>query len=73
MVAGVIGASILAFIAIMIGTVAGVGANDGFSQGVWPFVFMFPLIGLPIGFLLIIGLMVISSLRRSRAARENKR
>lgn len=73
MVAGVIGASILAFIAIMIGTVAGVGANDGFSHGVWPFVFMFPLIGLPIGFLLIIGLMVISSLRRSRAARENKR
>ncbi|AMB59277.1 hypothetical protein [Microterricola viridarii] len=73
MVAGVIGASILAFIAVMIGTATGAGADDGFSKGVWPFVFMFPLVGLPIGFALIIALMVVSSLRRSRAARENKR
>ena len=72
MVAGVIGASILAFIVVLIGTVAGVGANDGFSQGIWPFVFTFPMIGLPLGFLLIIALMIISSRRRSRAARTGK-
>lgn len=72
MVAGVIGASILAFIAVLIGTVAGAGADDGFSQGIWPFVFIFPMIGLPLGFLLIIALMIISSRRRSRAARQDK-
>lgn len=73
MVAAVIGASILAFIIVIIGTVAGAGANDGMSQGAWPFIFMFPLVGLPIGFVLIIALMIISSVRRSRAARQAKR
>lgn len=72
MVAAVIGASILAFIIVIIGTVVGAGADDGMSQGAWPFIFMFPLVGLPIGFVLIIALMIISSVRRSRGARQAK-
>ena len=44
MFAGIVGLSILAFIAVMIGTLAGAGANDGFSQGIWPIVLMLPLV-----------------------------
>ncbi|MBX0300296.1 hypothetical protein K2F54_09945 [Cryobacterium sp. 1639] len=70
MVAGVVGVSILSFLAVILGTAAGVGDNDGFSQGVWPAVLTLPLFGLPLGFLLIIALMIISGLRRAREARQ---
>jgi hypothetical protein len=70
MVAGVVGVSILAFLAVIIGTALGVGDNDGFSQGIWPAVLTLPLFGLPLGFLLVIALMIISGLRRAREARQ---
>ncbi|TFB48904.1 multidrug ABC transporter ATPase [Cryobacterium tagatosivorans] len=73
MVAGVVGLSILAFLAIIIGTVAGAGANDGFSSGIWPVVFTLPYYGLPVGFLAIVTLMVMTGVRRSREARQNRR
>jgi len=73
MVAGVVGLSILAFLAIIIGTVTGAGANDGFSSGIWPFVFTLPYYGLPLGFLAIVTLMVLTGIRRSREARQNRR
>ncbi|MEC5184074.1 hypothetical protein RCH12_001533 [Cryobacterium sp. MP_3.1] len=70
MVAGVVGLSILAFLAVILGTAAGAGDNDGFSTGVWPAVLTLPLFGLPLGFLLIIALMVVSGVRRAREARQ---
>lgn len=72
MVAGVVGVSLLAFIAVLIGTAVGVGNNDGFSQGIWPIVLTFPLFGLPLGFLLVIAVLVISAVHRGRAARTNR-
>ena len=72
MVAGVVGVSILAFLAVIIGTSSGAGAKDGFSQGVWPVVITLPLFGLPIGFVLIIALMVSNGIRRGREARQNR-
>jgi hypothetical protein len=72
MVAGVVGLSILAFVAVIIGTAAGAGADDGFSRGVWPAVIWLPYFGLPLGIILIIGLVVASALRRSRDARKNR-
>ncbi|MGY4857881.1 hypothetical protein [Cryobacterium sp. AP23] len=72
MVAGVVGLSILAFLAVILGTAAGVGDNDGFSKGVWPAVLTLPLFGLPIGFLLVIALMIVSALRRAREARQKQ-
>jgi hypothetical protein len=72
MVAGVVGLSILAFLAVILGTALGVGDDDGFSQGVWPAVLTLPLFGLPLGFLLIIALMVSSGLRRAREARQKQ-
>lgn len=73
MVAGVVGLSILAFLAIIIGTVAGAGANDGFGSGIWPVVFTLPYYGLPLGFLAIVTLMVMTGVRRSREARQSRR
>ncbi|HZK58690.1 MAG TPA: multidrug ABC transporter ATPase [Cryobacterium sp.] len=71
MVAGVVGLSILAFLAVIIGRATGMEAAD-FGAGVWPLVVMLPWFGLPIGFLLIIALLV-TGLRRSREARQNGR
>lgn len=73
MVAGVVGLSILAFVAIIVGTVAGVGDNGGFSQGPWPIIFTLPYVGLPVGFVAIVALMLITGIRRSREARQNRR
>ncbi|MFC6357049.1 multidrug ABC transporter ATPase [Luethyella okanaganae] len=71
MVAGVVGLSIVAFIAIIAATASGMQQAD-FGQGLWPLVTVFPLIGLPVGFLLIIVLMILSGIRRGREARQAK-
>ncbi len=69
MFVAIVGISILAFIAVMIGTLMGAGANDGFSQGVWPIVLTLPLFGLPIAFILLIALIIVNGVRRARASR----
>ena len=69
MFVAIVGLSILAFIAVMIGTATGAGANDGFSQGVWPIVLTLPLFGLPIAFLLLLALLFVTGVRRARAGR----
>lgn len=69
MIAAAIVLSILAFLAIIIGTSLGAGAAGGFSQGIWPTVFVLPLIGLPLGLVLIIVLLVASAVRRGRAVK----
>ena len=66
---GAVGVSILCFLAVMFGTLAGAGANDGFSQGVWPAVLTLPLFGLPIAFLLLIALLIVNGVRRARESR----
>ena len=70
MFVGIVGLSILAFIAVMVGTFAGVGASDGFSQGIWPIVLTLPLFGLPIGFLLLVALLIVNGVRRARETRS---
>jgi len=67
MVASSVGLSILAFVAIIVGTAAGV---TDFGTGAWPVVFVLPLVGLPIGLVLIIVLIIVSGLRRGREARD---
>jgi hypothetical protein len=69
MVAGVILLSLASFVALVAGTSAGL-VGDDFAQGVWPMVVILPLIGLPVGFALIIVLLVISAVRRGRAAKD---
>jgi hypothetical protein len=62
-VAGVIGASVIAFFAIIIATWSGMQRED-FGVGLWPSITLLPLFGLPIGFVLIIALLIVSTRRR---------
>jgi uncharacterized membrane protein YiaA len=63
----VIGLAIVSIIALLLGRVF--GAND-YSVGLWPAVALLPLVGLPIGFLLLVAQLVVSAVRRSRAAKD---
>ncbi|MDO8382612.1 MULTISPECIES: multidrug ABC transporter ATPase [Microbacterium] len=58
--------SIVCFFAIIIGTATGMSQED-FSSGIWPLVALLPNIGLPLAFVLIITLLVITWARRKRA------
>ena len=58
--------SLVCIAAILIGTWAGQFAQQGSGQGLWPTVFFFPLVALPIAFVLIIVLLIVSA-RRNRA------
>jgi uncharacterized membrane protein len=69
MVAGIIVLSLASFVAVIIATASGLERGD-FAVGIWPAVTVLPLIGLPIGFVLIITLLVVSAVRRGRAARD---
>lgn len=72
MIAAILALSIMAFAAIIIGTAAGMRRAD-FGAGIWPAIATLPLIGLPVGLLLIIMLLIVSMRRRSREARQNTR
>jgi hypothetical protein len=69
MIGSCIGLSLIAIVAIIIASATGMEGSD-FSHGIWPTLAILPEIGLPLGFILIIALLVISSLRRSRAAKD---
>jgi cytochrome c-type biogenesis protein CcmH/NrfF len=70
MVAGTVGASIIAFFAVMIGTFVNADNRGWVEEGIWPVVLVFPLIGLPIGFVLLVVLLIVNGLRRSRESRR---
>jgi TRAP-type C4-dicarboxylate transport system permease small subunit len=69
MIAATLGLSVLAFLALIIGTAAGV---RNFGEGMWPVVIFLPLIGLPIGFVLMLILLVLNMRRRLRTTRGSK-
>ncbi len=58
------------FIAVIVGTALGV---RDFGAGAWPVVLVLPVIGLPLGVILIITLIIVSGIRRGRAARDASR
>lgn len=65
--AGLILLSLAAIVAAIVAAPLGAGADNGFSKGAWPLVLDTPVIALPLGFALIIALLVISAVHRSRA------
>lgn len=69
MVAGIVGLSIIAFFAVIIGTWAGM-TRDDFTVGIWPTLWVLPQFGLPLGFVLIFALLIVST-RRRRAGEAN--
>ncbi|MGJ0202650.1 hypothetical protein [Leucobacter sp. gxy201] len=64
----IIAAALLSFFATLI-----VGMIDGaaLAAGFWPFVYGFSLIGLPIGFVLLITLLILSQARRRADFKRN--
>lgn len=64
---GLAAASIVCFFAIIIGTGVGMEQKD-FGAGAWPFIAAIPYWGLPAAFVMIIVLLVMSFIRKGRAA-----
>lgn len=67
---GIAALSIVCFFAIIIASAMGMQQAD-FSGGPWPLVAVLPMIGLPIAFLLILVLLIMSFVRRSRATKNS--
>lgn len=68
-IAALVIVSLVCIAAILIGTAVGGFAEQGSGEGLWPAVFVFPLIALPIAFVLIIVLIVVVGRQRSNAAK----
>jgi uncharacterized integral membrane protein len=70
MIASSVGLSILCIVAVIVGTAVGV---KNFGEGAWPVVIVLPGIGLVIGLVLIVALLVVSSVRRGREAKDARK
>lgn len=53
--------------------IIGLADREAISQGLWQFVYNTSLFALPIGFVLLITLLIVSQVRRSRETRQKKR
>jgi hypothetical protein len=71
-IAALVVLSLASFIADIAGTASGAAENDGFGRGLWPVVLIFPLVALPLGFALVITLLLMNVVRRGREARANR-
>ncbi len=69
MVASAIGLSIVSFLAVIIASGVGV-TGEQFSQPPWPTIIVLPVIGLPVGVIVLVALLIVSALRRGREARD---
>lgn len=68
-VAALVAVSLVCIAAILIGSALGAMPQQGSGQGLWPAVFLFPALALPIGFVLIIVLIVVAGSLRRRDAK----
>ena len=69
MVVAIVGVSILAFLAIVTAGITNLDLTSSFGT----FVLVLPGIGLPIGFILMVSLLIINMVRRRRDASEGSR
>jgi ABC-type dipeptide/oligopeptide/nickel transport system permease component len=69
MILGIVALSLICFVAIIVATATGMARED-FAQGIWPMVSVIPLVGLPLGMVLIVVLLLVSVRRRGRAAKD---
>ena len=69
-VAALVVVSLVCIAAILVGSALGGMPQQGSGQGLWPAVFLLPLIALPIAFVLLITLIIVVGRQRSRAAKS---
>jgi len=62
--------SVICFFAIIIGSASGMN-QESFTEGAWPLVVAVPPYGLPIAFIMIIVLLIMSFVRKGRAAKRS--
>ena len=62
--------SVICFFAIIIGTATGMSPAS-FSEGLWPAVVAIPPYGLPLAFVMILALLIMSFVRKGRAAKRS--
>src|SRR6218665_696565 len=67
---GLVAASILGFVSIIIGPANGMD-EASFAEGAWPFVASILYWGPPLAFILIIPLLIMSFIRKGRAAKRS--
>jgi hypothetical protein len=63
----------LSLLAILVFFIARFGGKTDFGDGLWPTIGVLPLVGLPIAFLFIVVLLVVSVVRRRRIPRDGGR
>ena len=61
--------SLVCIAAVLVGSAVGGMPEQGSGQGLWPAVFVLPLIAFPIAFVLIIAVIIIAGRQRSKAAK----
>ncbi|WP_226531573.1 multidrug ABC transporter ATPase [Microbacterium paraoxydans] len=64
---GIAAASVVCFFAIIIGTAVGMDQSS-FGEGAWPLIAAIPYWGLPVAFLMILTLLIMSFVRKGRAS-----
>ncbi len=67
---GIVVVSVVCFFVILIANAAGV-TGEQFGTGLWPIVSWVPMIGLPVGFLLMLTLIIMTMVRKGRAAKRS--
>ncbi len=67
MMLATVGLSIVSFLAIIFGTLSGMGSAD-FAVGAWPAVAVLPYFGLPLAMILLVLMLVLNMRRRARDA-----
>ncbi|WEK60465.1 MAG: multidrug ABC transporter ATPase [Candidatus Microbacterium colombiense] len=63
---GIAAAAVISFFVIIIGTAVGM-TKESFAEGAWPLVSFILYWGLPVAFLMIITLLIMSFIRKGRA------
>lgn len=66
---GIAAVAVICFFAIIFATAFGMNQAD-FAKGFWPVVAAIPLWGLPLAMAMMITLLIMSFVRRSRAAKQ---
>jgi TRAP-type C4-dicarboxylate transport system permease small subunit len=68
--AGLVILSIACFFVLMIGTWLGAGPDQGSGKGIWPTVELLPLGALPVAFVLVLIVLVVNTVGRSKQNRK---
>lgn len=63
----------VALLSFFVTLIVGMSNRQVLADGLWPFVYGISTYGLPVGFVLLIALLIISQVRRRREFRQNQK